>query len=175
MVSKIYHMSLSSPWPMEWMEGLVAPYQVKNKEELQQTQMIQEIVTHVRQLVSDMQIQLEHLMHLALAEDGPSAYAATIEQDIKQLEEMNDCADYEQMQTFFAGLKFGNLSAIRKFTGDPIKNDKNKVFWNGTGSVAGTGNPFGTNCRRTGGAFPFVCQSDGSWEEQKAYCGFLRY
>lgn len=123
MVSKIYHMSLSSPWPLEWMEGLVAPYQVKNKEELQQTQMIQEIVTHVRQLVSDMKMQLEHLMHLALAEDGPSAYATTIEQDIKLLEEVDDCADYEQMQNFFTGLKFGNLSAIRKFTGDPIKKE----------------------------------------------------
>lgn len=82
------------------MEGLVAPYQVKNKEELQQTQMIQEIVTHVRQLVSDMKMQLEHLMHLALAEDGPSAYATTIEQDIKLLEDVDACADYEQMQTF---------------------------------------------------------------------------
>ena len=79
MVSKIYHISLSSPWPLEWMEGLVAPYQVKNKEELQQTQMIQEIVTHVRQLVSDMKMQLEHLMHLALAEVLPPLRVLTYE------------------------------------------------------------------------------------------------
>jgi ATP-dependent helicase/nuclease subunit A len=58
-----------------------------------------------------------------MAEDGPGAYAATIEADIKALDEVEELNDYDSLSKFFAALSFGRLAAIRKFEGDPQKKE----------------------------------------------------
>lgn len=123
MVSKIYRMSLSSPWPREWIAGLVKPYQAESVQELLHTDMIADIVEHVKLLLLDMRDQLESLLALAQAPDGPQAYAKTLEQDIRIFGEVEALTDYEKMCQFFSGLKFGSLSPIRKFEGDTAKKD----------------------------------------------------
>ena len=39
------------------------------------------------------------------------------------LEGADEADDYEKLSAFFAGIKFGNLTAIRKFTGDVLKKE----------------------------------------------------
>jgi len=123
MVSKIYRMSLSSPWPREWIAGLVKPYQAESVQELLHTDMIADIVEHVKLLLLDMRDQLESLLALAQAPDGPQAYAKTLEQDIRIFGEVEALTDYEKMCQFFSGLKFGSLSPIRKFEGNTAKKE----------------------------------------------------
>lgn len=123
MVSKIYRMSLSSPWPEEWIAKLACPYETKTVEELLQTEMIQDIVSNVRLILLDMKKQLNDFLELAQAPDGPQAYRKTLVEDGELFEGVEDIAGYKEMSRFFSGLKFGNLSPIRKFEGDVLKKE----------------------------------------------------
>ena len=123
MVGRLYRMSLSSPWPEEWIGSLAKPYEAENAKELLQSEMIQDLTEHVRLVLADMRRQLEKLHDIAIQPDGPLAYAQAIEQDIVLLEGADETDDYEKLSAFFTGLKFGNLTAIRKFTGDVLKKE----------------------------------------------------
>ena len=123
MVGRLYRMSLSSPWPEEWIGSLAKPYEAENAKELLQSEMVQDLTEHVRLVLADMRRQLEKLHDIAIQPDGPLAYASSIEQDIALLEGADEADDYEKLSVFFTGLKFGNLTAIRKFTGDVLKKE----------------------------------------------------
>ena len=123
MVKSIYHMSLSSPWPSEWIEGLAKPYRVETQGELVQTELFLDITDTVRSLLADVRDELARLYDLALAPDGPQAYAVALEQDLQALEGAAECVDYESLLKFFGGLAFGKLAPVRNFSGDPLKKD----------------------------------------------------
>lgn len=132
MVSKLYRMSLSSPWSKEWIEELTKPYEADRSEELLQSEMMLDLTEHIRLVLMDMGRQLELLHEMAIQPDGPQAYAQTLEQDIKLLEGASEACDYEKLSAFFEGLKFSNLSPIRKFTGDvlmkeAVQNGRNEI------------------------------------------------
>lgn len=121
MVLKLYHFSLSSPWPREWLAQLTDSYRVSTVEELEKTPMLRDIAEHCRLLILDAVSQEEALLSLALAQDGPNAYAKTLEQDLAYLKNAQEITEFAAMNEFFRNLKFQNLSAIRKFTGDEGK------------------------------------------------------
>lgn len=123
MVFKLYRMSLSSPWPEEWLKGLLSPYQVKGPEELKQTPMLRDITENVKLLLLDMAEQEERLLSLALEEDGPAAYSKTLAEDVDYLKKAQEIKDFDALRQFFSDMNLGNLTAIRKFTGDPKKKD----------------------------------------------------
>ena len=132
MTAKLYQFSLSSPWPKKWLAGLVEPYRVSTTEELEQTPMLEDIAEHCRLLIGDAVKQEEALLNLALAADGPTAYAKTLEQDLEYLKKAEDIRDFAGMNDFFQNLNFKNFSAIRKFTGDEgkksaVQNGRNEI------------------------------------------------
>lgn len=123
MVMSIYRMSLSSPWPKEWISGLTASYRVEGTEELQRTALLADIADNTRGLLADIGEELARLHALALAPDGPQVYAATLEQDLRALEPASDCPDYESLCRFFAKTAFGRLAPLRNYEGDPLKKE----------------------------------------------------
>ena len=123
MVKSIYHMSLSSPWPNEWIEGLVKPYRVETQVELVQTELFLDITDTVRSLLADVRDEMARLYDLALTPDGPQAYASVLKQDLQALEGAAECEDYESLLKFFGGLAFGKLAPVRNFSGNPLKKD----------------------------------------------------
>ncbi len=122
MVEKIYRMSLSSPWPNDWVEQLAHVYQIESEEELACSVMMREIAVYVQKILKDIKVQLEHLMQISLQPDGPLKYATTLEQDLEQfiIEELDD---YPKLLKFFGQLKLGSLAQIRNFEGDPLKKE----------------------------------------------------
>ena len=123
MVLKIFRMSASSPWPEEWIAGLVKPYEVKSEEELVTTEVMSDMAETVGQLLSDMAQELERLRDLAAAADGPAAYVPALESDLEQLVSAAELSGYAELSDFFGKLSFARLPAIRKFEGDPLKKE----------------------------------------------------
>ena len=123
MVAKIYHMSLSSPWPKEWIQGLTKPYHVTTVEELLQTEMLQDIAEHARLLLCDLCVQLTNAREISNEPDGPQAYAKTLDADLAQFEPVEKLNGYADVRAFLEHLSFGKLSAIRNFTGDVAKKE----------------------------------------------------
>ena len=124
MVTKIYKLSASNPWPKEWIAKLVESYQVKDEKELLQTEVIRETTEYVRAILADGKRRLEALKPLALAEDGPTNYFENLEQDIALLDKVEEAQDYVAMGQFLEQCAMGNLKPIRNFTGDGAKKER---------------------------------------------------
>lgn len=124
MVLKIYHLSQSNPWPKSWMEDLCSLYRVDSAEALLQTELIKEITAYAKTMLIDARECFQALFPLALAEDGPLKYYETLENDVKLLSNVEELEEYGQIAAFLENLSFGNLSAIRNFTGDEAKKER---------------------------------------------------
>lgn len=125
MVGKIYHQSASNPWPKEWIRSLLAPYEVKDEEELLQTNLMQGICRYAKALLLDMPSRLENLRSLALESDGPQKYAITLDKDLALFEGVEKLETFEEISSFCKRLQagMGSLAAIRGFEGDPQKKE----------------------------------------------------
>ena len=125
MVLKLYEMSASSPWPKEWLAGLVTVYDAKSAEELMSAAIFEEIAVHSRQMLSDL-IAAEQKYHaICVSEGGPLKYADAIAADIEMLSAATECKSYGELYEFFKGVEFSRFPAIHNFDGDEIK--KNAV------------------------------------------------
>lgn len=125
MVLKIYHQSLSNPWPKEWIASLTRPYQVENTEALLQTDLMQEICRYVKDMLLEMPQRLQALLEPALAPDGPQKYAETITRDLEAFEGLEEATTFVELGVFCKKLEksMGSLSAIRNFTGSTEKKE----------------------------------------------------
>lgn len=132
MVSQIYHLSGSNPWQEEWIAGLTEIYQVESEEELEQTEVVQEVTRMARVRLMEARENLAALKELALAADGPQKYAVTLDKDLEQLAAVEKIRAYRQMYAFLQGLQMGSIAQIRKFEGDGwkkeyVKNSRNDI------------------------------------------------
>lgn len=124
MVMQIYHLAQSNPWPVEWMQALSAPYQVKDAKELSKTAVLKSIADYAKAVLLDAAERADALCALARAEDGPAKYYETLLADQKKLKQAETIENYEDAAAFLSSLSFGNLSAIRNFTGDEVKKER---------------------------------------------------
>ena len=123
MVMQVYRMSLSSAWPLEWIQGLKKLYETESEEELLESDFMQEFVLTTRRMIADIRLQAVRMKELAEAPDGPQKYLPAIEADIALLDEACTLTDYRQFYQFFSNMKFQNLAAIRNFAGDVQKKE----------------------------------------------------
>lgn len=123
MVSQIYQLSRSQPWPREWIRSLADAYEVSSVEQLEQTQMIREIVDIAKARLMESRETLETLKTMALTEDGLQKYAESLEQDLELLKEVDAIANYSQMRRFLSGFKMKAIAQIRNFEGDGWKKE----------------------------------------------------
>lgn len=128
MVSKIYHMSLSSAWPKEWILGLKESYQAESVEELKEAVVLKEMESNIRQILKDARIRLIALLEKAKATEGLEKYAQTLEGDLALWEEIEE----QELFSFFESFKMGAIAQVRGFKGDEtvknaIKDGRNSV------------------------------------------------
>ncbi len=123
MVSKIYRQSASSPWPKEWIAGLLAPYEVDTVEDLLATSMMQGIETYVKTLLLEMRQSLVQLQMDAAGVDGLQKYVDMLEQDIRMLDGVEDLKDYRDLENFCRDREFARAATITKFQGDEAKKE----------------------------------------------------
>lgn len=125
MVLKLYHQSTSSPWPKEWVSSLVNLYKVSTKEELLETDMMQDILAYVKTLLCDMPGRLIGYRDMALSEPGLEKYAKNIANDIEAFQGVEEISDFEEIKVFIENLMkaMGNLSAIRGYEGSVEKKE----------------------------------------------------
>lgn len=123
MVMQIYRMSLSSPWPAEWIEQLLHMYKGKNEEELENTALFKELICTTRSMVDDIYRQVDFAKSLCCDPNGPQKYQETILDDLEKLEKACKLQTYQEFCDFFRTLQYKNFASIRNYTGDVQKKD----------------------------------------------------
>lgn len=118
-------MSQAYPWPTEWLDSLLEPYQVRTTEELLAAPWMQQVWQEIRGQLEDIQKTAETLLldlqQLAGAEGHP--YEEAVQSDLRWIGCLLEATDYPAMLEVAAGWpKFADLSR-KKF---PWADDEEK-------------------------------------------------
>lgn len=132
MVSQIYHMSSSHPWPREWMIRLAESYRIESVEDLLDSAVMQEICSIAKVRLLEAKEGLVRLRDQAAATDGLQKYADTLNADLELFSVVEGMEDYSGISDFFRRFKMGAIAQIRKFNGDAarkeyIKDERNRI------------------------------------------------
>lgn len=130
MVSKIYRLSSSSPWPKEWIAGLCEIYEAATTEELEQSAVCKEIVRHAALLLSDLAEQSKRIYALTTEPDGPAAYEPAFRADYEMLEDFvqkaSEGASFFSLGEMLRQATFMRLGTVKKGSCDENKKEQAK-------------------------------------------------
>ena len=112
--------AMSAPWPKEWLDHCLKPYQCVSEKELEELPMYQEFLHSLHVVIGDWEERIREALRLSSEEDGPIAYCAVLEQEAEMLHAFAACSRFDEFRETIRGLSFQRLPA-KKFTGDPAK------------------------------------------------------
>ena len=121
MITKIYSVSKSAPWPVKWVKGLGSLYQATDETSWEESAILRTCAAYAKTLLMESADDMEKAAALARSEDGPVQYLETLEKEQKMLEAVKELATYEELSEFIAKLTFGRLPSIRNYSGDEAK------------------------------------------------------
>lgn len=109
MVHTLFKKSQSFPWPDEWLEGLLEPYQVTSVEELVSTAWFAWMTDIIRGVVQEALEDTKKLQELCMLPDGPDCYAKGLEADVNMYEEL---LSFQERQRFYEAVRECKYGAI---------------------------------------------------------------
>ncbi len=121
MMLKLYDYSVSYPWPEEWLSECVKQYEVSDEAELEEKPWAADFLQYLRVRVRDLTDRHRELYELTQDPDGPYMYAASIQDDLRQLEELGACEHFSQWQEKIGGIRFKMIGNARKYEGSETK------------------------------------------------------
>lgn len=121
MILGLYDYSVSYPWPKEWLSGCVKQYRASDEAELEEKPWIIDFLKYLKVRVDDMIRRYQELYALTGEPDGPDIYAASIQDDLRQLEELRTSENLVQWQENISRIKFRTIGDARKYKGSELK------------------------------------------------------
>ncbi|MDD6195168.1 MAG: helicase-exonuclease AddAB subunit AddA [Lachnospiraceae bacterium] len=102
MIQTLFEKSQSFPWPDEWLEGLLLPYQVTEISDLLESSWFTWMINIVRGVVQEALEDTRQLLQLCRMPQGPDCYAKGLEQDIVMYE---DLLAYQEKRRFYEAVR----------------------------------------------------------------------
>lgn len=121
MILKLYDYSVSYPWPEEWLSSCVEQYEADTPEQLEEKPWVKEFLRYLSVRIRDLLQSHRELLAMTREMDGPFMYEGSIQDDIRQLEELLSCEHLTEWQEKISGIKFKMIGNSRKYEGSEEK------------------------------------------------------
>ena len=112
-VLDLYDASMSNPWPEEWLDGCVENYCLDPEKGIVETKWYQSLWEIVDSVLKEAEELNRSAMEICGESEGPELYLDALQKDlvlIRQLQELSDKQDYDQMVQTLQNLSFARLS-----------------------------------------------------------------
>ena len=112
-VLDLYDASMSNPWPEEWLDGCVENYCLDPEKGIVETKWYQSLWEIVDSALKEAEELNRSAMEICGESEGPELYLDALQKDlvlIRQLQELSDKQDYDQMVQTLQNLSFARLS-----------------------------------------------------------------
>lgn len=114
LVLKLYHFSMSYPWPEEWLEEKKSTFDVSSVEDMKESDWMKALLHNINSVVMDMMERCDEALSICNDTDGPGAYRAALQSDMELLEALSKIKDYEQYGTALSNFNFARLSGKKE-------------------------------------------------------------
>ncbi len=119
-ILRLYHFSMSYPFPEEWLLARLDDYRADDAQKLSKQGWFQEALRYIDTVLTECQERLRQALAIAGRADGPAQYVENLVSDLELIETLKEAKDYEALYDLFTYSAFTRLSAKKTQGEDPV-------------------------------------------------------
>lgn len=119
-ILRLYHFSMSYPFPEEWLTERLADYSAADVKALSETKWFQGALQYIDTVLTECIARLHQALEISGQAGGPAQYMENLVSDIELIEALKKTKDYEQLYDGFTYSSFTRLSAKKGQDVDPV-------------------------------------------------------
>ncbi|MDE6616888.1 MAG: helicase-exonuclease AddAB subunit AddA [Lachnospiraceae bacterium] len=128
LVLRLYNISVSYPWPEEWLASCADMYSCNSMEEFEETLWMKELKRYIDNSLNDYLAAANKALEICNSGGGPGNYCDAIESDINQIIMVKEADSYTGYYNSFCMLNPARLSAKRDPSVIPDKKEEVKAL-----------------------------------------------
>ncbi|MFG6394112.1 MAG: helicase-exonuclease AddAB subunit AddA [Lachnospiraceae bacterium] len=128
LVLRLFNISVSYPWPEEWINSCADMYSCSTMEEFEETVWLKELKKYIGSSLNDYMETARTALGICNSAGGPVNYCDAIESDIKQIQIVMESDSYASYYKAFCMLNPARLSAKRDLSVIPEKKEEVKAL-----------------------------------------------
>ena len=110
-ILRLYHFSMSHPFPEEWLSDRLEDYRLRDFGELSDKKWFQGVLAYVDIILQECLDRLHQALEIAGSVGGPIQYADNLTADIELITNLKQSTDYEKLHDLFIYSSFTRLSS----------------------------------------------------------------
>lgn len=126
MIERLYHFSMSLPWPEKWLRAALFDYEAADEAALFGAPFMEYVVTDVSQKLRAIKRLYEAMLSVCLQADGPDGYCDLLKREQEELCNALQKETYDSLREAVLAVSFGRLPALRKDTCNEEKKEQVK-------------------------------------------------
>lgn len=127
-ILRLYHFSMSYPFPEEWLTDRLEDYRLDNVEELSGKRWFRGALDYVDTILQECLDRLHQSLAIAGGVGGPIQYADNLASDIELIEKLKSASDYNELYDLFTYSSFTRLSTKKAEGVEPALKDMVKAM-----------------------------------------------
>ena len=128
LVLRLFNISMSYPWPEEWLDSCADMYSCSTMDEFEETLWMKELKKYINDALNDYMAAAGRALEICNSGGGPGIYCDAIESDIKQIKMVMEEDSYTGYYKAFCMLNPARLSAKRDASIIPEKKEEVKAI-----------------------------------------------
>ena len=128
LVLRLFNISMSYPWPEEWLDSCADMYSCSTMDEFEETLWMKELKKYINDALNDYMAAAGRALEICNSGGGPGIYCDAIESDIKQIKMVMEEDSYTGYYKAFCMLNSARLSAKRDASIIPEKKEEVKAI-----------------------------------------------
>lgn len=127
-ILRLYHFSMSYPFPEQWLIERLEDYRIGEIGELSNKKWFQCALAYIRTILQECKNRLHQALELANSVGGPIQYMDNLVSDIGLIEKFQRATDYNELYDLFTYSAFTRLSGRKAEGADPILKEMVKAI-----------------------------------------------
>lgn len=118
-ILKLYHFSMSTPFPEQWLMERMNDYKVVDANDLVNQKWFKKALTYMSTILAECESRIMEARHLASSVGGPIHYLETLDSDLEIITRLRGCRTYQELSDGFTYIEFKRLSTKKPEGVDP--------------------------------------------------------
>lgn len=127
-ILRLYHFSMSYPFPEQWLGERLEDYRISDAGELPDKKWFQCALAYIRTVLQECRDRLYQALAIAGSVGGPAQYTENLTADIELIEKLRCAPGYDELYDLFTYSAFGRLSAKKTEGVDPVLKEMVKAI-----------------------------------------------
>ena len=119
-ILRLYHFSMSYPFPEDWLKERLCDYRADNVQELSEQKWFRGALQYIDTVLTECTARLHQALAISERVGGPAQYIENLVSDLELIENLKNVREYEKLHELFTVCSFTRLSVKKSQDEDPV-------------------------------------------------------